>query len=186
MIISHRSRGGALLLTLLLLLTMVGCIAQKPVSSVPGESTTSTSTTDSPTSVGTQQQTDPAATTTTSLPATTTKPAPAGNAAAILARMSLEEKVGQMFMPHLPDSFSAADIQKYAPAGYVLYAKDFSGKTKAEVQQMIARYQQASKIPLLISADEEGGSVVRISSNPALCDTPFLSPQNVYQNNGLT
>lgn len=51
-----------------------------------------------------------------------------------------------MFMPHLPDSFSAADIQKYAPAGYVLYAKDFSGKTKAEVQQMIARYQQASKI----------------------------------------
>ena len=45
------------------------------------------------------------------------------------------------FMPHLPDSFSAADIQKYAPAGYVLYAKDFSGKTKAEVQQMIARYQ---------------------------------------------
>lgn len=71
--------------------------------------------------------------------------------------MSLEEKVGQMFMPHLPDSFSAADIQKYAPAGYVLYAKDFSGKTKAEVQQMIARYQQASKIPLLISADEEGG-----------------------------
>ena len=214
MIISHRSRGGALLLTLLLLLTMVGCIAQEPVSSVPGESTTSTSTTDFPTSVGTQQQTDPAATTTTttnagttaqttttdkptdpssdpaitttSLPATTTKPASAGNAAAILARMSLEEKVGQMFMPHLPDSFSAADIQKYAPAGYVLYAKDFSGKTKAEVQQMIARYQQASKIPLLISADEEGGSVVRISSNPALCDTPFLSPQNVYQNNGLT
>ncbi|MBS5480691.1 MAG: beta-hexosaminidase [Clostridiales bacterium] len=91
-----------------------------------------------------------------------------------------------MFMPHLPDSFSAADIQKYAPAGYVLYAKDFSGKTKEEVQQMIARYQQASKIPLLISADEEGGSVVRISSNPALRDTPFLSPQNVYQNSGLT
>lgn len=212
MIVSHRTRGGALLLSLLLLLTPVGCNGKEPASSAAGEPHTTASTTPSAASGGTRPQTGAAtatttaagttaettaadkpadsspgpSTTTASPPATTTNPAtPADDAAAILAQMTLEEKVGQMFLPHLPDSFAAGDVQTYAPAGFVLYAKDFSGKTKAQVQQMIAGYQQASKIPLLISVDEEGGSVVRISSNPALRDTPFLSPQEVYQNGGL-
>lgn len=212
MFVSHRTRGGALLLSLLLLLTPVGCNGKEPASSAAGEPHTTASTTPSAASGGTHPQTGAAtatttaagttaettaadkpadsspgpSTTTASPPATTTNPAtPADDAAAILAQMTLEEKVGQMFLPHLPDSFAAGDVQTYAPAGFVLYAKDFSGKTKAQVQQMIAGYQQASKIPLLISVDEEGGSVVRISSNPALRDTPFLSPQEVYQNGGL-
>lgn len=212
MFVSYRAKGGALLLSLVLLLTTAGCNGKEPASSAAGEPHTTASTTSSAASGGTHPQTSAATTTTTaagttaettaadkpadsspgpstttaSPPATTTNPAtPADDAAAILAQMTLEEKVGQMFLPHLPDSFAAGDVQTYAPAGFVLYAKDFSGKTKAQVQQMIARYQQASKIPLLISVDEEGGSVVRISSNPALRDTPFLSPQEVYQNGGL-
>lgn len=212
MFVSYRVRGGALLLSLLLLLIPVGCNGKEPASSAAGEPHTTANTTPSAASGGTRPQTsaatttntaagttaettaadkpaDPSSgpsTTTASPPATTTNPAtPADDAAAILAQMTLGEKVGQMFLPHFPDSFAAGDIQTYAPAGFVLYAKDFSGKTKAQVQQMIARYQQASKIPLLISVDEEGGSVVRISSNPALRDTPFLSPQEVYQNGGL-
>lgn len=212
MFVSYRAKGGALLLSLVLLLTTAGCNGKESTSSAAGEPHTTASTTSSAASGGTHPQTSAATTTTTaagttaettaadkpadsspgpstttaSPPATTTNPAtPADDAAAILAQMTLEEKVGQMFLPHLPDSFAAGDIQSYAPAGFVLYAKDFSGKTKAQVQQMIARYQQASKIPLLISVDEEGGSVVRISSNPALRDTPFLSPQEVYQNGGL-
>lgn len=211
MFVSYRAKGGALLLSLVLLLTTAGCNGKESTSSAAGEPHTTASTTSSAASGGTHPQTSAATTTTTaagttaettaadkpadsspgpstttaSPPATTTNPAtPADNAAAILAQMTLEEKVGQMFLPHLPDSFAAGDVQTYAPAGFVLYAKDFSGKTKAQVQQMIARYQQASKIPLLISVDEEGGSVVRISSNPALRDTPFLSPQEVYQKNG--
>ncbi len=212
MFVSYRAKGGALLLSLVLLLTTAGCNGQESTSSAAGEPHTTASTTSSAASGGTHPQTSAATTTTTaagttaettaadkpadsspgpstttaSPPATTTNPAtPADDAAAILAQMTLGEKVGQMFLPHFPDSFAAGDIQSYAPAGFVLYAKDFSGKTKAQVQQMIARYQQASKIPLLISVDEEGGSVVRISSNPALRDTPFLSPQEVYQNGGL-
>lgn len=212
MFVSYRAKGGALLLSLVLLLTTAGCNGKESTSSAAGEPHTTASTTSSAASGGTHPQTSAATTTTTaagttaettaadkpadsspgpstttaSPPATTTNPAtPADDAAAILAQMTLGEKVGQMFLPHFPDSFAAGDIQSYAPAGFVLYAKDFSGKTKAQVQQMIARYQQASKIPLLISVDEEGGSVVRISSNPALRDTPFLSPQEVYQNGGL-
>lgn len=212
MFVSYRAKGGALLLSLVLLLTTAGCNGKESTSSAAGEPHTTASTTSSAASGGTHPQTSAATTTTTaagttaettaadkpadsspgpstttaSPPATTTNPAtPADDAAAILAQMTLEEKVGQMFLPHLPDSFAAGDVQTYAPAGFVLYAKDFSGKTKAQVQQMIAGYQQASKIPLLISVDEEGGSVVRISSNPALRDTPFLSPQEVYQNGGL-
>ena len=37
---------------------------------------------------------------------------------------------------------------------------------------------------MLISADEEGGTVVRVSKYPAFRDTPFLSPQELYAQGG--
>lgn len=103
----------------------------------------------------------------------------------LLYGMTLEEKVGQLFLPRCPGSNTAALTKLYHPAGYTLYAKDFQGKTKAEVQEMIKSYQASAKIPLLIAADEEGGSVVRISSNPKLASAPFDSPQNVYRRGGV-
>ena len=44
------------------------------------------------------------------------------------------------------------------------------------------RYQVASKIPLLIGSDEEGGTVTRISS---ILDTPFQAPMTLYQKGGM-
>lgn len=102
-----------------------------------------------------------------------------------ISAMSLEEKVGQLFMP-LSGGYSLPDwTQLYQPAGYVLFAYDFSGKSWEEVYGSIADCQAATKIPLLIAVDEEGGSVVRVSSNPALASAPFDSPQNLYRNGGM-
>lgn len=103
----------------------------------------------------------------------------------LLSGMTLEEKVGQLFLPRYPGGNAAALTKRYHPAGYTLYAKDFQGKTKAEVQAMTGGLQKASKTPLLIAADEEGGSVVRISSNPKLASTPFASPREIYQKSGV-
>ena len=50
---------------------------------------------------------------------------------------------------------------------------------------MTAACQAASAIPLLIGADEEGGTVVRLSSNQNLFPHPFLSPQALYAQGGL-
>ncbi len=46
---------------------------------------------------------------------------------------------------------------------------------------MITNLQKNSSIPLLTAVDEEGGKVIRISSNPLLSETKFLSSQELYK-----
>lgn len=98
----------------------------------------------------------------------------------ILAEMTLEEKIGQMFLVRCPDADAAEKVEEYHLGGYVLFGKDFSGKTQDQVVQTIEGYQRAAKIPLLIGVDEEGGTVNRISLNPDLRAVPFWSPQDLY------
>ncbi|WP_405316788.1 glycoside hydrolase family 3 N-terminal domain-containing protein, partial [Faecalibacillus faecis] len=59
------------------------------------------------------------------------------------------------------------------------------GKTKEQLQQDIASLQNASKIPMLIAVDEEGGTVVRVSSNPNLRSEKFKSPQELFAEGGF-
>lgn len=103
----------------------------------------------------------------------------------MMDEMTLEEKVGQLFMPRCPGSATVEMTQRLQPAGYTLYAVDFDGKSREQVQGELRGYQDAAKIPLLLGVDEEGGSVVRVSSNPLLADAPFDSPQNVYAWGGM-
>lgn len=100
----------------------------------------------------------------------------------LLKGMTLEQKVGQMFMVRVPKSKPVALIKEYQFGGYILFAEDFKGKSKAAVQKNIAAYQQVSKIPLLIGTDEEGGVVNRVSKY--FRSTPFASPQQVFESGG--
>ena len=50
---------------------------------------------------------------------------------------------------------------------------------------MINNVQNISKIPLITAVDEEGGSVVRISSNNNLTPNKFKSPQTLYKEGGF-
>jgi len=102
-----------------------------------------------------------------------------------LETMSLDEKIGQLFLVRFPDKDAANIAKQNGFGGYVLFARDFQGKTKNEVISMIKEVQSAAKIPFLMAVDEEGGSVVRISNNKNLKDTPFLSPSELYQDGGL-
>lgn len=102
-----------------------------------------------------------------------------------LETMSLDEKIGQLFLVRFPDKDAANIAKQNGFGGYVLFARDFQDKTKNEVISMIKEVQSAAKIPLLMAVDEEGGSVVRISNNKNLKDTPFLSPSELYQDGGL-
>lgn len=104
----------------------------------------------------------------------------------LLQSMTLEEKAGQIFQVRCPQEGEEIEqISAYYPGGYVLFGKDFQGKTKEQVSATIQSYQKASKIPMLMATDEEGGEIVRISSNPNLAEQRFLSPQQAYQNGGL-
>ncbi len=102
----------------------------------------------------------------------------------MIADMTLEEKIGQMFYVRCPDTDAVEIISEYNPGGYILFGRDFDGKTRDDIISDIKGYQDASKIPMLIGTDEEGGSVVRVSSNPALRESPFLSPSDTYAKGG--
>ena len=102
----------------------------------------------------------------------------------LLKQMTLEEKVGQLFFARCPDVNAVESVSQYHLGGYVLFGQDFFNKTKEDIVSTIKSYQDASKIPMLIGTDEEGGDVVRVSDNMYLSDTPFDSPKNVYLNGG--
>ena len=105
-------------------------------------------------------------------------------AAEILAQMTLPEKVGQMFLTHCPESGAEDLIRSYHFGGLLLFASDFKDKTPAQVSAELQGYQDASDTPLLIGADEEGGTVNRVSKFPQYRPVPFESPQALYKKGG--
>ena len=109
----------------------------------------------------------------------------AARAQELLDGMTLEEKVGQMFIARCPETDAAQLAADYHPGGYILFGRDFKDKTAEQVTADIQSYQGAAEIPLLIAVDEEGGTVNRVSSNPNLRSSPFRSPQSLYSEGGL-
>ena len=104
---------------------------------------------------------------------------------AMLEKMTLEEKVGQMFMARCPEENPEEMAAEYCLGGYILFARDFEGKSSQEAAEMIASYQEAAPYPMLIGVDEEGGTVNRISRFTQYRDMPFPSPQELYAQGGL-
>lgn len=103
----------------------------------------------------------------------------------ILDEMTMEEKVGQMFIARCPKADAIQKASEYHLGGYILFGRDFSEKTKDEVTRTIKSYQEAVEIPLLIGVDEEGGTVNRVSANPKIRAVPFESPQELYEKGGF-
>jgi len=103
-----------------------------------------------------------------------------------LKTMTLDEKIGQLFLVRYPDDQTAVNIQeKYQFGGYLFFEKDFFNKTEIEVKEMIKNVQNVSKIPMITGVDEEGGKVVRLSNNSNLVEEPFKSPSELYNLGGL-
>lgn len=102
----------------------------------------------------------------------------------LMSEMTVEEKVGQLFFVRYPDANAEEQVSEYNLGGYILFGKDFDGKTREEITENINSCQKSAEIPLLIGVDEEGGTVVRVSSNENLRETPFLSPRDTFTNSG--
>lgn len=100
---------------------------------------------------------------------------------ALLEGMTLEEKVGQLFFVRVPAENAVEDVMTYHLGGYLLFGRDTQGKTANELIQTTASYQAAAELPLLIGMDEEGGTVVRVSSNPHLRSKKFSSPGKLWK-----
>ena len=124
---------------------------------------------------------------------TLAKNASADPAAALVAKMSLEDKVAQMFMvtPEALSKFNGSvvasgDQTKKAfvkrPVGGVIY-NSANLQSPEQVKTMLANLQKYSKervgIPAFIAVDEEGGTVARVSGSKGMGIKPYPNMSEV-------
>ena len=111
-------------------------------------------------------------------------------ARAILADMSLHEKVCQLFIVY-PEAITgvgavtaAGETTRQAledyPVGGFLYDKK-NMRSKEQVADMLAGVQSCAKIPLILTCDEEGGRVNRLMSTVG---TTWMDPMLDYKDQG--
>ncbi len=105
----------------------------------------------------------------------------------ILARMTLEEKVGQMLMVGFQGTQTSPSLLKtikdIGPGGLILYGGNIS--SPLQTAALTSQLQEASAIPMFISTDQEGGVVSRIAGGTTMPSALALgaarSPQLAYQ-----
>lgn len=127
---------------------------------------------------------------TTALAVTTTATAapeelpPQAVAQRLLETMTLKEKAGQLLLARCPGEDPAL-LADYPVGGYLLFAVDFADKNETQVREMLRAFNEMSEIPMFFAVDEEGGTVVRVSANPELRETPFPAPRALFEAGGL-
>ena len=98
----------------------------------------------------------------------------------LLSKMTIEEKIGQMFLIRCNIITAFEDIDKYKVGGFILFDENIRGETKESLRNTIKSYQDNSPIDMIIAVDEEGGTVNRLSWYSEFRSVPFNSPQELY------
>lgn len=84
----------------------------------------------------------------------------------LISHMTLDEEIGQMIMIGFSetqmDSSLAYEIQQYHVGSAIMYA--FNIQTTDQLKSLISGLQSVSSLPLLITTDQEGGSVNRMAT----------------------
>lgn len=173
-------------LGLLALALIVGVMIwfNQPSNDATGSTDTSSTTSSETTTSTTATQSSTTTTTDNTMESTTEPNESATWLDQKIAEMTIAEKVGQLFLVRYPGGAALTDSQTYHLGGFLLFGQDVENATAESLITQIQTLQANSDIPLLIGADEEGGTVTRISRNANLVASPFLAPQTVYQNGG--
>ena len=99
--------------------------------------------------------------------------------------MSLEQRVGQLFLARCNKETVISDLSRYHLGGLVLFGEDFEGQTPETMTELLTSYQAAADYPLLLAVDEEGGDVTRISRKTAFREKRFSSLRARWNRGGL-
>lgn len=102
--------------------------------------------------------------------------------ATLLQKMTLEEKIAQMFLVRCPKNQPSEFVRSFQPGGYLFFADDFENKTQEEVVAEMNSYQSDADIAMFMAVDEEGGTVVRLSQ--FFKEERFQSPQLIFSQGG--
>lgn len=111
---------------------------------------------------------------------------PADPISDLLAAMTIEEKVGQLFLARYDRANASAHIEAFHPGGYILFGGDFRDRTPDAIRAELEQLQALSPIPMLLAVDEEGGTVTRVSRYTAFRSEKFPSPRTLYAAGGET
>ncbi|MBR4545065.1 MAG: glycoside hydrolase family 3 [Oscillibacter sp.] len=115
---------------------------------------------------------------------------PRSKAEKLLSEMSIRDKVYQLFIV-FPDQLTgkppvteAGDdvrdgLDRY-PVGGILFDRD-NIQSRAQIGNLLAQMQSYSRIPLLMTCDEEGGRVSRLMKTVG---TPYVGPMLSYRDRG--
>ena len=105
-----------------------------------------------------------------------------------MKKMTMEERIGQMFFPRFNLKNSTDDIKNRKPGGFMLFANDFKYTDEQFIKDYITKIQNLSYdaigLPLGLAVDEEGGTVNRVSKYHRK-EGPFPSPQEIYNKSGI-
>ena len=101
----------------------------------------------------------------------------------LVNKMTLEEKVGQLFLVRY-DSTKVDTYTSLYPGGYILFAKDFETHTKESLKNELEANQMKNPYKLIIGVDEEGGFVTRISRYPNYRTEKYQAPKYYYELGG--
>ncbi len=103
-----------------------------------------------------------------------------------LENMTLEEKIGQLFLVQYPGkSTTEKEISKYCPGGYILFAKDVKNESKESLTNLISEFQDEAKHNMFFAVDEEGGPVVRVSAYSQYRNKPYEAVRKIYDKGGM-
>ncbi|RKX81026.1 MAG: glycoside hydrolase [Spirochaetes bacterium] len=102
----------------------------------------------------------------------------------IMNSMSLEEKIGQLFILQIRYNWDGSPRRKvdeelnlflrsFKPGGIIFFRENIVDNS--QVEDLISSLQNLSRIPLFISVDEEGGLVSRLGKAPDV-DVTLLPP----------
>lgn len=109
-----------------------------------------------------------------------------------LSHMTVEEKVGQIFMVNLEQldrrkgdyyefhkctKTMQRNIKKYHVGGVILFSRNIV--KRKQTMKMTSGLFNADRTPLFIAVDEEGGRVARIASNPKMKTTAFPTAEEI-------
>lgn len=107
---------------------------------------------------------------------------PPGSVGEIVAAMSLDQKIGQLFMFGVPgttvdvDDATAELVRRYAVGGFILFRGNIqSARQTVELTNALRSLNAGNPLPLFIAADQEGGRVHRLPPEA----TPFPAAARV-------
>ena len=101
----------------------------------------------------------------------------------LMGKMTLEQKVAQMFLA--ADGVDSETAARLGLGGVHLRTSQMENLTADDVAALLRGYEAEGNIPMLVAVSEEGGAVNTVSAVSTLRPRPYLSPRELITTGGL-